>query len=121
MASVLIIDDDPLVRRTLCDGLQHHDHQARTAASFVEAIAMIQAERPDIIVSDVLMPDKDGLEVLRDVRARWPGLPVIVISGGGKIRDDDLLAYAQGLGASATFTKPLKLSELSSKIASIVG
>lgn len=116
MVRILIIDDDPLVGATLESGLENLGHDVRAAGHGAEALSMMALDLPDIVVTDILMPVMDGIEVLREVRKRWPALPVIVISGGGRIPGIDLLAAATQLGATETFSKPLSIKQLSQAI-----
>jgi len=116
MVRVLIIDDDPLVGATLEAGLENLGHGVKIASHGAEALSMMALDLPDIVVTDILMPVMDGIEVLREVRKRWPALPVIVISGGGRIPGVDLLVAATQLGATETFSKPLSIERLSREI-----
>jgi CheY-like chemotaxis protein len=117
MARVLVIDDNPLLRATLDDGLRHHGHEVFLAKNGFEAIALLKSAAPDVLVCDVLMPDKDGFEVLREVRALSPNLPVIIMSGGGLVPQETLLSYARDFGAAATLAKPVRLADLNNAIA----
>jgi DNA-binding NtrC family response regulator len=119
MARVIVIDDDLLVGATLEGTLQSLGHQVRLANHGADAMTMIALDKPDVVVTDTLMPAMDGIEVLREVKRRWPELPVIMISGGGRIPGIDLLDAAAQLGAAATFAKPLSFDLLSGTIDSL--
>jgi len=116
MTDVLLIDDDELLRGTLEQGLAQHGHVVRTTGDGAAALAMIAAAPPDVLVSDMLMPRTDGVEVLREVRRRWPALPVVIMSGGGMMPQADLLTMARALGATETLTKPVRIAALSALI-----
>jgi CheY-like chemotaxis protein len=116
MANVLIVDDNELLRGTLEVGLREHGHDVRVAANGLEAVGMIEAGVPDVLISDMLMPQSDGIEVLREVRRKWPALPVIIMSGGGVIPDGDLLKMARALGASETLSKPVRIAALAAAV-----
>lgn len=120
MPNVLVIDDEPLFREGLELNLELLGHVVRSAETATEAFAMIIDATPDIVVSDILMPTSDGIEVLREIKKRWPQLPVIVMSGGGKVDADDLLTWARDFGAEAAFSKPFEIRGLSDTISAIV-
>ncbi len=121
MANVLIIDDDPLFLEALEASLLVHGHNVRCAETAKNGFQHITDHPPDVVVSDILMPTADGLEVLREIKKRWPTIPVIVMSGGGKVDYDDILDWAKSLGASAAFAKPFEISALSDAIKDLAG
>ncbi|MBL8630604.1 MAG: response regulator [Rhodospirillaceae bacterium] len=118
MARVFVIDDDPLFREGLELSLEVQGHTVRGADCVEDAIAMMSADQPDVVVSDILSPTEHGIAVLRDISQRWPDLPVIVMSGGGKV-DNDLSAWARSLGAVMGFNKPFETKDLSKAIVEI--
>ena len=120
MARIFIIDDDPLFREALELSLEVHGHDVRGADTAKTAFEMINADPPDVVVSDILMPTSDGIEVLREMTVRWPLIPVIVMSGGGKVDHDDLLVWARSLGAASAFAKPFEIKELSNAITELL-
>ena len=84
--SVLVVDDDPVIHLIASQILEPHGCAVTHANDGVEALTHL-AERPfDVVVLDMLMPNKEGLETLVEIRARWPGVKVVAISGGGRIR-----------------------------------
>lgn len=115
MAHIFVIDDDPLFREGLEISLEVQGHSVRGADCAEDAFMMISAERPDVVVSDILSPTDHGIAALREISRRWPDLPIIVMSGGGKV-DDDLSAWARALGAVTAFAKPFEIKELSKAI-----
>jgi DNA-binding NtrC family response regulator len=121
MSSILIIDDEPLFLESLELTLQALGHDVFSASSASEAFALMAEKPPDVVVSDILMPTSDGLEVLRKIKECWPSLPVIVMSGGGKVDTDDLLSWARSFGAAGAFAKPFDIKALSATINTIIG
>jgi DNA-binding NtrC family response regulator len=116
LAEVLLIDDDDLIRESLEAALLHYGHEVRLANGARMAFDMIAQKAPQVVVTDIMMPDIDGIGVVQEVKKRWPKLPVIAISGGGMSPSDDILTMASVLGATATLSKPFDIAELSQLI-----
>jgi len=110
---VLVADDDDLVRESLEAALSRQGVTVGTAADGCQALAYLQCQRPDSVILDLFMPDKDGLEILREIRVLAPDIAVLIISGGGS--DEKFLQYlemAEKLGADAVIRKPFALDAL---------
>src|SRR5688572_10822938 len=114
--TVLVVDDDRLVQATFRALLEPEGYDVVLASDGVEALQMLGSHPVDAVLLDVLMPNKDGLETLLEMKRRRPKLPVYVISGGGARGRHDFLSLAQRFGADATLTKPLCLQELLSHL-----
>jgi CheY-like chemotaxis protein len=112
MARILVIDDNPELRVILRTHLETRGHAVLSAADGDAGLAVLDAETVDIVLTDILMPQRDGVEVLRTVKKRWPDLPVIAISGGGWIGATELLGMAERLGADQVLTKPVRRDDL---------
>ncbi len=110
MATILVIDDESAVRDTMRRLLERYGHEVREAANGREALKA--APDYDLVITDINMPEMDGIEVIMALTDRRPGLPVIAISGGGRLPKDLLLSSADMLGAVTTLPKPFDLSEL---------
>lgn len=106
MARILVVDDSPTIRETLDRILKGSGHTVLLTASAKELEKLVAAHRPDLIILDVVMPDRDGLEALMCLRRETPDLPVIVISGGGRQFNLNYLSMVKGLGATETLAKP---------------
>jgi DNA-binding response OmpR family regulator len=102
---ILVVDDEPEVRSSLGKLLTTAGHEVILAENGREATRLVRAAPPDLIILDLFMPEKDGLEVLVELRAYRPHPPIIAMSGGGA-RQLDLLPEAKLLGASRTIEKP---------------
>jgi len=105
---ILVVEDDPHVRELLLD-LLGAVHEVRPASTGAEALAILKAEELALIVLDYLLPDRTGLEVLAEIRASWPTLPVIMITGYGFAW---LCASASKLGVRAYLAKPFNTRAL---------
>lgn len=83
--SFLVVDDDDALRHRLARALSDRGYAVRTAASGAEAMVAFEDEVPDMVILDLRMPDRSGMEVLRDMRGRDPDVPVVILSGYGSI------------------------------------
>lgn len=114
MKSILIVDDEESVRSSLAL-LFKSQFSVKTAADGEDAIQQFQAEKPDLVLLDITMPKKDGIETLQELQHHDPTIPIIMLSGGNTIRT---AVQAMKLGAVDYLTKPFDVDELSSLIVS---
>lgn len=112
MARVLVADDDEQVRSLLSRMLEREGHGVLLAADGFEASELYRQELPDAVILDLYMPEKEGLETLLELRTDFPGIRIIVISGGGGAFALDPLRTAKRMGAVSTLTKPIRRAEL---------
>jgi len=112
MARVLLVDDDEMVRYALAKALRRAGHEVREAASGAGVLEQLRSDAIDILVTDLVMPDEEGIGLIRELRAAGEGLPIIAISGGGRVSGEQYLRMASRLGASATLSKPFDHREL---------
>jgi CheY-like chemotaxis protein len=112
MARILIIDDDPSVRLTLKAALEAAGHTVGEAANGTEGIKQFHAEPSELVITDILMPDKEGLETIADLRQIKRGLKIIAMSGGARGQALDFLDVAKRFGADATLRKPFRMADL---------
>ena len=111
-ARILVIDDNPDIRDTLRWLLEGEGYVVSVAANGAEGLRLQQDEPADIVVTDIFMPEQDGIETLWKFREEFPNVPIIVMSGGGAARGTDYLSLARELGAERTLRKPLDPQEL---------
>lgn len=118
MKHILLIDDDELVRFALNMALEMAGFKVTQATHGADPVvaATLSNSLPDLVISDIIMPEKEGIELLIELRRQHPQLPVICISGGGRLSNTDYLASAKKLGAKAVFRKPLDEEQLIAKI-----
>ena len=110
---ILVIDDDDSVRKTLVENLAECEFQVLSAKDGQEAMAFIEGGKtPKIVITDLIMPRKEGLEIIRQIRRDHPSIRVIAISGGGRNKSIDFLQMATRLGADAVMGKPVDIEEL---------
>lgn len=113
MALVLIVDDDPTVLRMLTQVMQRDGHTVMQAEDGEVAMRLFRLQPADIIITDLLMPNKEGLELIAEAREIAPAVGIIAYSGGGKIQPENYLEFATGMGADRVFTKPVPITDLS--------
>jgi CheY-like chemotaxis protein len=106
MAIVLIIDDDPQIRCMLGRVLRRADHQVLEAADGNEGLAACRRRRPDVVLTDIVMPEKEGIGTIVELRREWPELPIIAMSGAARYGGRDYLDAARHLGAARALEKP---------------
>jgi CheY-like chemotaxis protein len=113
MARILVIDDDNDVRSLAQDVLRSAGHEVVVAADGAQGIELQRAKPAAVVITDILMPEKEGLETIRDLKHEFPGLKIIAISGAGKrVKSTAYLLTARELGAQALLRKPFKSDAL---------
>jgi CheY-like chemotaxis protein len=112
MPKILIIDDDAIVRQTLTKILGDAGYEVATAEDGLRGMAMFRSEQPDLVITDIIMPEQEGIQTIGEIRAAKPDAKIIAISGGGRIGNTDFLKIAQALGAMAVIPKPFDPDEL---------
>ena len=113
MARILVIDDEPHLRILLESFLLLDGHEVDLAVNGSEGMKLIERNTYDLVLTDVVMPEKDGLEVLMELKGRVPRIRIIVISGGGeRLNIKELLNMARLLGADRVLSKPLDFTTL---------
>ena len=109
---ILIVDDEPHVRESMCCLLEAHDFDTVGAAGGREALGMFEGGRFDLVITDIIMPEMDGLEVIRALRKMSSTVPIVAVSGGSRGSAADYLTMAGHLGARATLDKPFNEARL---------
>ncbi len=112
MAYILLIDDDVLFRTILCDNLVRAGHEVAVAGDGVRGVKLFHQRPPDLVITDIIMPEMDGIETIMELRRHNPRVKIIAISGGVKEGMDSYLRPAALLGAQRTFSKPVDMGEL---------
>lgn len=111
MARILVVDDDASMR-ALVKKILLPDHEVVEAAGGEEALGVCRAHGADIVITDIIMPDRDGIETILEIRDRWPDTRIVAMSGGGAIDPDERLADARLLGADEVLRKPFGTAQL---------
>src|SRR6201987_4887095 len=109
---ILVIDDDHLVRYALSKILLAAGYAVVTASDGRRGMAVLRAEHPDVVITDIIMPEQEGIDTIIQIRRERPNIKIIAISGGGRIRNIDFLKMAHFLGADNVMRKPFEANEL---------
>ena len=117
MARILIIDDEEYVRMTLSQAMEDEGHTVQLATNGREGLAIYKDAAPDLVITDVLMPEKEGIETIIELRKLNNAIKIIVISGGGRLNNIDFLEVARKFGASAALKKPFPIDDLCRAVA----
>jgi len=112
MARILLIDDDALLRDVVRKYLSLAGHKVAIAIDGREAVQSFESGQFDLVITDILMPEMDGLEVILRLRKKQSDIPILALSGGGRTRNMDVLHHAESFGASALLAKPFMPAEL---------
>lgn len=112
MATILTIDDNDLALEAMKIVLEENGHTVVTATNGEDGIAKIDGGDFNLVITDLIMPGKEGMETLQDIKRDYPEMKVVVVSGGGRSTPDMYLETAKNLGADAILAKPFTSKEL---------
>lgn len=111
MAKILVFDDEPSILLMIKKMLERAGHEVDIALNGREGMELFEKNKPDLVITDIIMPEKEGLETILELRKKNPELKIIAISGGGRIGPEGYLPSAKRLGADMVFQKPLAQKE----------
>ena len=112
MANILIIEDNEDLRDLISTVLEDAGHATLAATDGGAGVHAFAASRPDLVITDVIMPESDGIEAIRRIRALDPAARIIAMSGGALIGSDYYLRVAKPLGAMEVLAKPFEIADL---------
>jgi DNA-binding response OmpR family regulator len=116
MAVILLVDDDDQFRDMVKAMLERQGHEVDTAGNGIDAMKRYRARPPDLVITDLIMPDKDGLETIRELRRASPGIRIVAMSGGGRSSPTTYLKMASDMGAVVVLPKPFSNQQLSEAV-----
>ncbi len=116
MSVILIIEDDKELREMIKTALIRKDNVVLEAENGKEALIHFKPSVTDLVITDLIMPDEDGLKVIMKIREMKRSIKIIAISGGGKAGPGSYLDLAKALGADVVYSKPFSINELILKI-----
>ncbi len=108
--SILVVDDEPGIRELLCLMLEAAGHSVVSAEDGIQAPKVLAAQPIQVVITDLLMPERDGLEFITEIRKKFPSVKIIAMSGGGHIARDSYLRIAKNFGAHVLLEKPFSQS-----------
>ena len=112
MAQILVIDDDRSIRNTIARMLTAHGFGVVATANGKDALKLCEQEHPVMVITDIIMPEQEGIETIRQILDHQPGAKIIAISGGGRIGNTDFLQIARKVGATEVLPKPFYPDDL---------
>jgi CheY-like chemotaxis protein len=121
MPRILVVDDDDSFRKMLRLALVKMGHEVREARNGMEAVALYDQEPADLVMTDIIMPEQDGLETIRIMRRAHPSLKIIAMSGGGRVNATDYLRIASSMRANRVLAKPFKIEEMAAVLTEVLG
>lgn len=120
-ARILVIDDDNAVRKTICENLKECGYDVLEAVDGEQGLLFLETGNlPAIVITDIIMPRKEGLETIIEIRKKYPAIKLVAISGGGRTRSADFLQLAERLGSNAILPKPIDMDELERTITTLI-
>jgi len=112
MPKILLIDDNVIVRNAISTVLRQSGFDVELAINGQQGFAAFLQCEPDLVITDIIMPEKDGIETIMKIRKQRPTAKIIAISGGGRVGTMDFLHVAKSFGASAVLAKPIEPKDL---------
>jgi DNA-binding response OmpR family regulator len=116
MARILVIDDDHAVRLTIQVFLERAGHEVICAADGEQGLRAFASDSPQLVITDIIMPNKEGIETIMQIRERDATIPIIAMSGGGRVGNADFLKMAARLGANEVLAKPFERQDLTAAV-----
>ncbi|MBA3013774.1 MAG: response regulator [Proteobacteria bacterium] len=120
MARILVIDDDPWVLKIFRQILEDDGHVVSTASNGQEGLDLFRQNPTELIITDMVMPVKDGLKLIMELEKEFPNVPAIAISGGGVIEPERYLTLAESIGTRKTLIKPVSKQDLLDAVHSVL-
>jgi len=116
MGKILVIDDDPVVRSVIGRVLSREGYELLFASDGEKGLRTFKVEQPDLVICDIIMPEREGIETIRAMMASRPDASIIAISGGGRLANADFLSMAAAFGAKEVLSKPFAATELTEAV-----
>jgi DNA-binding response OmpR family regulator len=112
MIRILLVDDDDMSRGAVHKMLERSGYAVTSTGDGSEALDHYRREAPDLVITDLIMPDVDGLEIIQELRRGDPEVRILAISGGGRVDAEEYLSVARKFGAAEILSKPFTGQEL---------
>ena len=118
---ILVIDDDPIAREVIVSALTRAGYSTHSIGNGKSAIVWLEENAVALVISDIFMPEGDGLEVIRFLRQARPSVAILAVSGGNPLIRQDYLVIARQLGADRVLAKPIRPHDLVQTVATMLG
>ena len=117
LISILLVEDDSFCSDFISSELSSHGYLVQTASNGLSAMKLIESNKFDVVITDIFMPDMDGIELIQNLRKNSPNLPIFVLTAGGATNSpEDFLRYAKKFGANELLTKPVDIEVIINKL-----
>jgi CheY-like chemotaxis protein len=116
---ILLIEDIQVERKIIRHWLEQDGHSVYEAADGGEGVQLFRTYRPDLVITDIVMPGKEGLETMTELRQEDPGVNIFAVSGAGRKEPGEYLKLARGLGALRTFVKPIDRADFTRAVSDL--
>lgn len=120
MAKILVVDDNEAMLKVMVSILERAEHEVTGVLEGKAALKLLKARGTDLLITDLIMPEIEGVELIREVRRNDPKLPILSVSGGGRVHSDLYLKLARQFGANAVLPKPFSASALTETVAQLI-
>ena len=110
--TILIIEDDDIMLRALGHAFQRAGSRVVVARDGDQGLTRFLERTPDLVITDILMPNREGVETILAMKAKAPGVRILAISGGGRLGAEEILGLASRLGADAVLPKPFRAADI---------
>ena len=121
MARILLVDDNEELLELTALVLRGANYSVAAAANGKEALKLLADNEFDLVLTDVVMPEKEGIETIMEIRKKFPEIKIIAMSGGGAAAPEEYLVVARMLGAAKSLAKPFTGEQLLSTVSSVLG
>jgi len=121
MKRILVIDDEEQILNLLKAMFENEGYMVDTSTNGHNGLVCINNNLPDLIICDIVMPVKEGIETIIEIKKKYPSIKIIAISGGGKNNLQDYLLMAKSIGASKTLSKPFRRKEILDAVEELIG
>jgi two-component system, chemotaxis family, chemotaxis protein CheY len=115
-SKILVIDDDLTVRSAMVQFLKDLGYDVVTAENGHRGLRMFRSEKPDLVITDIIMPEKEGIQTITEIRRERPDAKIIAVSGGGRVGNTDFLKIARSLGADDAVAKPVDPDDFTARV-----
>lgn len=113
---ILLIDDDLRVRTAMVQFLADLGYHVVVADDGERGLRLFRSEKPDLVITDIIMPEKEGIQTIMEMRREQPSTKIIAVSGGGRIGNTDFLKVARSMGANDVIAKPVDPDDFAARI-----
>ncbi|MCI5208098.1 MAG: response regulator [Candidatus Electrothrix sp. ATG2] len=121
MRKILIIDDDEQMRNLLCRAMEYAGFEVEAASDGRKGLRLFEKNSYALVITDLIMPEQEGMETITFLRKHYPDVKIIAISGGGRIGPETYLPAALELGADDAFAKPFPIDEIINAVKGLLG